>query len=297
VEPPTQPDAEVPESDASSSVQNRPTTLPTDEDAAVATPPHAMYSIKERYVAGITLRRRVRVSSEWRIQIQSGVAASASGGNERTTEYRMDIGEARFGRIHNATVSVTSDQIRPTNVAIDSPAPQTQRGDLAGARLTCSWTEVSGHRCERADELGQAVGSRTIAPQRLLMAPSHPVRDGETWELTGEEARQFLAVDEGELTVQFTLDQLQATYRDHDCHHVAYSIEGTQPFVVRGAELMGMVTGSGEYFLCRPPSLVLYHRQERSSSVSGTIERGTGATPIERFERITMEEETELAEP
>ena len=293
---PDTPDAEEPPEDVSTS---QPTTEPMTvvrpdasqgsiEPARVST-----YTLKERYRIGQSIRREVQVQRRYRLRIESDLVGSAEGASEINREYVVHVDDALRGQIRSATIDVMADHLRVLPVGDNRPRLAVEMGPLHGAQLRCQVTGEDRYTCDGRDA---ALSSDMfgVHPQRLELLPLRATAIGESWSLTGAEATRFLGSTAGDTVIQFLLEEDDHSFRGESCYRVAYTVGGTQPTQVLGSTLEASLTGGGEYYYCRSEGLILYHRQERTTTVNGAVQRGSRRIPVERTEELVLEVQSYL---
>ncbi|MCA9563985.1 MAG: hypothetical protein KC561_10875, partial [Myxococcales bacterium] len=235
----------------------------------VVPPVVSRFWLRERFSAGQRFRRQVRLERSYSLTVQSDLRGTAEGASELTREYLIEVGEAPGGRIQSAVVNVMSDNVRVIPVGTTRPQLSAELGELHGRRAECVRTDT-GFECDgqNLEDSEEWVG---VFAQYGSLLPSGPTSVGERWELSGDEAADFLGVVGEHLRIEFVLEEDEADYRERTCLRVAYSISGSQVSRVLGEDMDGAVSGTGEYYYCRPPSAVLFHHQERDVHITGTV--------------------------
>jgi hypothetical protein len=237
------------------------------------------------------LNRQVRLSNGWRLRVHSGLASSASGSTIVERNYRLSVEEVAFGEMTAAHLSVVRDARERSSAGSE---PDVSDGPLHGAELACRRALGAPFTCGLLPGEAPPAEMYGIAPQRTEMFPAGPVSVGDTWQIEGEDALRFLELQAGDFEVTFELVESESSYDEHLCLRVTYNIDGARPYRMRGAALTATISGSGEYFYCRPDGLVLLHTQDRTLNVSGHVARGASTTVVERIEDFRLEEETSL---
>ncbi|MBN1945838.1 MAG: hypothetical protein JW797_09180 [Bradymonadales bacterium] len=252
------------------------------------------YSLKERFLSGQRLRRRLRVERHFQVSLESDRPAEVEGATEVTREYVVEILEASVGQIQQSSITVLTDTRRLLPVGEVRPRLPVSAGPLQGATLSCQISESGRYLCESADALGPLRDLGQITPQRLGMWPGKMVSVGESWELHGREANAFLDLEGADVVVRFVLEDPAASYHRDSCCRVAYSLDGTQPFPLAATTQTANLTGSGEFYYCQEQSAVLYHTQQRTISLQIIIHQGNDARLLDREVTQTLEEETSV---
>lgn len=303
---PTEPDANAPPVDPNvpredASAQSPPHSNPSSNPTQVARPDAShgtlprprvtTHSLIERYRLGQRIRRATRLERRYSLRVESDLVGSAEGASERNREYLVHINDALRGHVRSADIEIMADHLRILPVGDSRPQVTVELGPLHGMRLRCQLTGNDQFSCDgrNADTSEDMTG---VSVQNTSLLPGRPVSVGESWHLEGPEANRFLGTLEGDATIQFLLDQEDSSYRGESCYRVVYSLGGTVPQRVLGSTLSASLTGSGEYYFCRASGLILYHRQERTTSFAGAVRRANREIPVERSEQFILEEET-----
>ena len=198
------------------------------------------------------------------------------------------------GQILDATVSVVSDTLRVLSSNGVSPAHGSRTGPLEGVDMSCEAVSAGGYDCAVIDSEVSWIDHGQVLPQRMGLLPGRAAPVGQTWTLSGAEAENFLGVYGADVTIEFVFDDANAVYRDQPCYHVTYSISGGQQVELSGQPLTAEVNGTGEVYFYPDAAVVLFHRQERDTEISGRIFRRPETLTMERSEHIVFEEETFL---
>lgn len=292
-----EPDASAPGPD---SAAIGPTTQPLtvvrpDASPGLIEPPRiSTYTLKERYRIGLRVRREVQVARRYHLRVESDLVGSAEGASEITREYVVHVDDALRGQIRGATIDVLADHLRVLPVGDSRPRLAVELGPLHGAQLRCQITGEDRYACDGRDTALSA-DMMGVYPQRFELLPAAATAIGESWSLVGAESNRFLGASAGDTLIQFLLEDSEHSFRGESCYRVVYTLGGTQPMQVLGSTLEASLTGGGEYYYCRSDALVLYHRQERSLTVNGAIQRGSRRIPVERTEEFVLEVQSFIA--
>ena len=252
--------------------------------------PARNYSLKEQALMGTALRREVSLIRKYQLQVQDRLTSRAEGGSEWYFEYDVNAEEALGGEILQAMLFVSEDQRRSHTSRERRPSDRMSQGPLSGAQLICNRNSQRGYQCIQENEAELSLEQLAILPQRPELVPRHPIAVGDSWQIGGRAASQLLGVEEGEVSLLFTLQQDDLLYRDELCFKVEYHFSGVVEVPPSQAEIMATVEGDGEYYYGRESGFILYHKQTQRLSVDD-IQGAEGSRAVFlRDEEIVLEE-------